>query len=133
MWARTAEGLKSFRDEQWAPFSFPDRTPAIEIMALAPARKGGLWVSATGRLLFLQGDGQPILRGELPNRSRSGISGMVEDSLGNVWLSSWGEGLFRIAPDGTGRKFSTRERVPDFLRCVFEDREGNIWVGSNGE
>jgi signal transduction histidine kinase/ligand-binding sensor domain-containing protein len=132
LWARTAQGLKFFRSGQWTSYSFPDRTPPIEIMAVARARRGGLLVSATGRLLLLQNDESPALRGELPDRSRAGISGMVEDSSGSVWLTSWGQGLFRIAPDGVSQKFSGPEGVPDFLLCVFEDREGNIWAGSNG-
>lgn len=56
---------------------------------------------------------------------------VFEDSCGNIWNGSNDEGLFKIMKDGTVRKFSIEEGLPNnSIRAIQEDREGRIWVGT---
>lgn len=55
---------------------------------------------------------------------------LTEDSRGNVWLPTWGTGLWVIAPTGAIRRMTTANGLlADSLRFVFEDREQNLWAG----
>jgi signal transduction histidine kinase/ligand-binding sensor domain-containing protein len=70
-----------------------------------------------------------------PPQSYAGVTSMVEDRLGNLWIASPGVGLLRFNPQE--RRFvryrhdsgDPNSVAEDSLRALFEDREGNIWVG----
>ena len=67
------------------------------------------------------------------------IKSAIEDSEGNLWIATYGQGLIKI-------KFSTdssqiNEKIiyntqtglnSDFINSVYQDREGNIWIGTFG-
>ena len=38
----------------------------------------------------------------------------------------------RTSPDGSLRRYDTRDGLPDpFVRSLWQDRDGNIWAGTN--
>lgn len=63
---------------------------------------------------------------------RSGVSALLEDSRGYLWIGTEGGGLAKF----DGRNFinyALEDGLPDnTITCVFEDRTGNIWVGTDG-
>jgi ligand-binding sensor domain-containing protein/serine phosphatase RsbU (regulator of sigma subunit) len=60
------------------------------------------------------------------------ITSIKEDSQGNIWLGSWGNGLTRIKTDGKINVFNTSNGLQDDkVGCIFEDAEGNILIGTN--
>ena len=66
------------------------------------------------------------------------ISGMLQDSDGNLWLATRLTGLFKIALDSTQQKIVdvTNFRNEGYLQSpavLFEDAERNLWSGSLGE
>lgn len=72
----------------------------------------------------------------------AGIEGpqqMLEDSQGNLWISTFGNGLYKLIPDGQGKftswvNFSEGNGLPgDNVKMVFEDREQNLWLGMYGD
>jgi signal transduction histidine kinase/ligand-binding sensor domain-containing protein len=78
-------------------------------------------------------------RQDLANTALTGITGMLEDGEGNLWLASQGLGLmkyererkrfisYRHSPDHAG------SLLEDRVNTLFEDKEGNIWVGLYGK
>ncbi|WP_321472012.1 two-component regulator propeller domain-containing protein [uncultured Paludibaculum sp.] len=72
--------------------------------------------------------------GHVTLERQPGVSGPVvkilRDSDGMLWAATWGQGLFRVTPNGA-ENWSTRDGLPDdFIRTLFEDRDGNLWIGS---
>jgi ligand-binding sensor domain-containing protein/signal transduction histidine kinase len=75
----------------------------------------------------------------LANTALTGITGMLEDREGNLWLASQGLGLmkyeherkrfisYRHSPDHVG------SLLEDRVNTLFEDKEGNIWVALFGK
>ncbi|WP_066631388.1 hybrid sensor histidine kinase/response regulator transcription factor [Labilibacter marinus] len=66
------------------------------------------------------------------------VFSILIDSEGCVWLGSYGDGLWRLKPDGSGGYMqdnfmfdSKSYALPsDFIRSILEDKKGNIWVGT---
>lgn len=54
------------------------------------------------------------------------------DSRGITWISTYGNGLFAIEPDGTFSHYTTESSNlrTNYLLFVTEDRAGNVWVGT---
>ena len=56
---------------------------------------------------------------------------IMQDSRGVLWVGANDEGITAIFKDGSCRKFSTDEGLPNnSVRAIEEDNEGNIWVGT---
>ncbi len=64
--------------------------------------------------------------------SSSYIRSMIEDSRGNLWLSTWTAGVTMY----DGKSFTTfREDdglISSYIWVIFEDSKGNLWFGSDG-
>lgn len=92
---------------------------------------GGVWI-ITGDSLRKFFDGDEVMRREIPGLPR-GIWNISEDSNGNVWVSTYDAGVFRIDPSGRLDRWDMSSGLRyNGIRFVFEDREHNLWIGSSG-
>lgn len=110
-------------DAQGARFARVDRIGDF-VTALAPARRGGIWVGQPDGTVMRLADGKrtadPAFTGLPP------VTDIVEDADGRVWIATW-RGLYRVAngrlsrvrPHGSGRD--------DYLLRLFQDTRGAIW------
>lgn len=63
------------------------------------------------------------------------IYSVFESSAGDIWVGTRMNGLFRISPDGTQKRFAAIDRSAytisdDQIRQFTEDTHGNIWFGT---
>ncbi len=76
--------------------------------------------------------------GELKSRlsistTLNDVWGAHETGDGQIWVTSFSEGLFRIEPSGAVAHYTTANGLRhNNSRFVFEDKESNLWVGSSG-
>jgi len=64
---------------------------------------------------------------------RTVIVGAGEDAAANLWVASYGSGLFRFSlREGWTRLGVEAGLTTISLRSLFADREGNAWVGTDG-
>jgi len=108
------------------------REAGFGVEGLAVSRSGGMWVAGCGRLRRFD-EGKWIADyGPFP-WSKGVLSEMREDRRGQLWLGTYGSGVFRYATNGAVLNLARKEGLPgNFVRSLLEDREGNIWVGTEG-
>lgn len=124
--------IARFSGGQYVTLKDADAKQDLYVRASLRCRTGGLWIT-NGRVLRKFHRGQ--WEGPEWNYSaiRTSVFGMCEDREGNVWLGTFGQGLFRCAPSGAIQRFTTAEGLShDVVRSICEDNEGNIWVGTDG-
>lgn len=98
---------------------------AAKIRTLFKDMRGTIWVGAQGGLfrLSLHGQNADCIR-------QAGVLGPVldiaEDRSGNLWISSFGNGVYRLNADGVQHWSSSTE---SFLRALLVDSKGNLWLG----
>lgn len=70
----------------------------------------------------------------------NGLTKIMQDKNGLLWIGTWGNGLFQFNPEN-----STFSKIPlyptplfkgnsefDTILDIFQDRNSNVWIGSNG-
>jgi ligand-binding sensor domain-containing protein/signal transduction histidine kinase len=99
------------------------------LLVIAPARDGGLWISAAERLLKLK-NGRLTTLLEAPEwpSAREVVQRLFEDSQGVLWIATRRNGLYRFE-GGQVRATPTQQQI---LSWVAEDSEHGVWVASKG-
>ncbi len=70
-----------------------------------------------------------------PSKELTGISAMLEDQDGNLWLATHGAGLLKFDRDHKrfiryrNNPLDTESLPQNNVESLFSDREGNIWAG----
>lgn len=132
VWAATAETLFRVEDGRLVPLWDGIKEPGFQIEALAAAQAGGCWLAGPDQVRRFDA-GRPRESRPLPAHRTSPTSALVEDREGNVWIATYGDGLFVCDKDGVYRILKRGQGLPtDLVRCLFEDREGNLWAGLEG-
>jgi len=78
-------------------------------------------------------------RSNVPSAALSGITGMLEDQQGNLWLASQGLGLLKFDREDKqliSYRYSANyadSLLEDRINTLFEDPEGNIWIALFGK
>jgi hypothetical protein len=102
--------------------------PAI----LAGGRHGDCWLAVNGRLRRIWADGRVADFG-VYQWSKGEVARMMEDRLGQLWVGTYGSGVYCYTTNGVARSFSSKDGLPgDLVRSLCEDHEGNVWVGTEG-
>ncbi len=63
----------------------------------------------------------------------STVSKIVEDHAGNIWIASYGHGLFRIQGENVEAFGSPSDSIPLNILTLFIDHAGCLWIGSAQE
>ncbi len=124
------------------PTEYPDNMSSSEFRAMLKDSRGRIWAAAKSRELYIYSPDLGHCR-RFPD-GESGDVGMIysifEDSEGNIWLGTKGDGLIRMKPDGEGyqwKRFRNDASDPNSLSSnniysVAQDNDGRIWVGTWG-
>ena len=127
--------LSKYEGDGWREIALPDeltnRSADLGLTVWAVGRDGQLKLAtANGVFSFDGGQFTGVRRASAPMQN---LVHYHEDPDGTLWLSSFANGLYRMAPNGQIRHFTAKDGFPsDSIRFVFRDREGNHWVGTNG-
>jgi ligand-binding sensor domain-containing protein/signal transduction histidine kinase len=130
LWAGTLTGIYEIRNTTIEQIGLNSEIKIRPAWGLATTKDGTLWIGTQdGLVLWKDGVLSPY-----PDR-RLGkwmITSLHEDKDQNIWVGTYGGGLFRINDRGV-ENFSTQQGLlQDFVISISEDREGSLWVGSGG-
>jgi ligand-binding sensor domain-containing protein/signal transduction histidine kinase len=140
-WVATRNGLDAFD---------PAKGRVTEHVPLPEERDFSFFEDRTGVfwILYASGNGLAVLdrktmhltrysfgRDDLPTHPLTGVSSMVEDQNGALWIGTFSDGLLRF--DRAQKRFIRYRNEPsdgmslpeDRITTLFEDREGNLWIG----
>ncbi len=143
LWLATSAGLYAFTEKtrQFKAYNFGTGAENF-LNKVVPGRNGVLWLG-TGRNLVRFDTATGTHRvfahdeGDAQSLSLTGITCILEDRLGRVWIGSeWSSGLDMLDPaTGRVRHFTFDENRKDGLgddkiKTIFESRDGRIWLGT---
>jgi ligand-binding sensor domain-containing protein/serine phosphatase RsbU (regulator of sigma subunit) len=135
LWTGGKEGLFQFKDENFVPAEIGQRYSLRNVDAIYEDRNGALWIGAqvgtsAQRALLQCKDGQCRSYGKKEGFTFNGLTAILEDHDGNLWMSNYGSGVLRFR-DGKFTPFTTKEALSDdAVNALFEDQEGNLWMGT---
>jgi signal transduction histidine kinase/ligand-binding sensor domain-containing protein len=128
-WCLRRGRLQQFSDTGVEDWIAPGEVTPQFVQALAPSRKGGVWVAISGKVRRLH---QGRWVEEPPDQpwSADPIGCLAESRSGDIVVGTRESGLFISAPQGKAAHFSrTNGLGQDWVRSLVVDREGNIWAG----
>jgi ligand-binding sensor domain-containing protein len=144
-WVATGEGLDRFdRTTGKVTLHIPSRELALGF-SFYEDRFGMFWLYhvSTSVLAVFDPKTNALIQYSLyerksPRSVLTGITTMLEDRNGTLWLGTNGAGLLKF--DREGRRFIAYRNNPvdpesiaqDSVISLFEDREGNLWAGLGG-
>src|SRR5207248_7024180 len=80
------------------------------------------WGLCRWRLSMLTPLGRP------PGLPNVFAANMLEDHRGDLWIGTWGRGLYRLHQDKIEPEYLPAES-PN-IRALAQDQNGNVWVGT---
>jgi len=121
----------------------PNNRSENEVRAMMHDQKGRLWIcSKDGRVRVYENEKEITVFGS-GNKQIGTVYSIIEDSKGNIWLGTKGDGLFKATPTDQKRNLYTLKNFrnnpadvsslsSDLVYSVIEDAKGRIWVGTLG-
>lgn len=109
-----------------------EENSAVNINALLEDRQGRIWAgTGNGVMIYnpVKGQLEP-LQGE---KLSGAVHALLEEREGAVWVGLQGEGLARIALDGSLAMFRMEQGLPaNTVLALCEDADGILWAGTSG-
>jgi len=140
-WVATGKGVDAFDREHGRVMEHVPLSEPLDFSFYEDSH-GVFW------LLYASGNGLAVLdrenrhltrysfgRENLPTRPLTGVSSMLEDQHGTLWIGTFSDGLLKF--DRAGQRFIRYRHDPsnpetlaeDRITTLFADHEGDIWVG----
>ncbi len=144
-WRKSSGAFGRVLDQQFVPLKAEDGSTDLRIRGIASRHAGGFWLVCSNRVCLAepkQEESDATLVASslavtptgwiLPESARN-LTGLVEDLEGNLWLATWGHGVFCFSSSGTCRRLGVNEGLShEVVRALWLDREGSLWVGTDG-
>src|ERR1035437_7966024 len=113
------------------PFMFDGANGNTFVARVVPARDGGLWVLANGRLKKWR-EGQWVADlGDCPCE-RGFVTELLETRSGMLLAGTVKDGLYLLTGPEPVHFSRNNGLAHDWVRSLCEDYEGNIWIGTGG-
>ncbi|MDI6802668.1 MAG: two-component regulator propeller domain-containing protein [Bacteroidota bacterium] len=94
--------------------------------------KGRNWIGTVHGLKILRNGNLSSYSGQ-NGQLEFRINTIMEDQIGNLWIGTHGNGLYKLDTAGYIKKFYIKDEISlDRVVSLFEDTEGGIWIGTRG-
>jgi signal transduction histidine kinase/ligand-binding sensor domain-containing protein len=132
-WVAERDGLDEFdRDSGHVKFHVPIRNPSRDF-SFFEEKSGVFWI------FYSSGNGLACFDRKASTTALSGVTAMLQDLRGDLWLATEGSGLLKLDRENhrfIGYRFTVGNPdglAEDRINTLFEDREGCIWVALRGK
>ncbi len=132
IWVGANGGLFRLRETLFSNFTMRDGLSGNYIRTVMQDPRGRLWVGSARGLDWIDADGA-VHKLALPTESGNAPSvlSLAQDKQGNVWIGTYGDGLYRLAADDSIRRFGVENGLPPGnVRAVAVDDDGVAWLGT---
>jgi len=133
LWVGGAAGV-----DRWTGSAFDHVSAASEAamtISLTADNDGGLWIGRSGGLDYRNADGHIRPAAERAGLSNSGVTGVLRDRQGTLWIATRG-GLNRFVDGELRRLHGTPRPSPALVTgpvlAMLEDHEGGLWFATLG-
>jgi ligand-binding sensor domain-containing protein/AraC-like DNA-binding protein len=131
LWVGTFDsGLKRLKNGKF--ISYPPLKDREEmIFSQFQDRHGNTWIGTLEGKLFRCRDNEFIESMEISEIAGTGILAVADDTTGNLWLGTNGNGVFQKRKNGKTLHLSTAQGLADNLvTSIFRDSGGRLWFGT---
>ncbi len=129
LWVATESRLNLLRSSN-SLWSYLKQNTIKENMIgeLLLTRKGDLWVGADSGLVIYQSDGNVRHIMSILGQTLTAITGLAEDTEGNIWVSSGMKFIGAYKWDGSAWSyFGVNQGLPCLVHKIVMDRDGKLW------
>ncbi len=127
MWFAASDGLYTLRNGRMVKRSMGPGPDSTQLRG-AVFRKSGELVVADERGVYIQRGGgwEKLIDRSIPG----GIGALAEDADQNLWIGTYGTGVYRYANDSL-TKFTPEQGFGGIrVYAIYPDAEGAVWVGT---
>ena len=130
LWAGTLTGIYEIRGTSIELLTSQNEMRIRPAWGLAAGKDGTLWIGTQdGLVSWKNGILTPYPDSRL---GKWMITSLHEDKHQNIWVGTYGGGLFRINENGAENFTTADGLIQDFVISISEDREGSLWIGTGG-
>lgn len=132
IWVGANGGLFRLRETLFSNFTMRDGLSDNYIRAVMQDPRGRLWIGSAKGLDWMD-DGGAIHKLALPTESGNAASvlSLAQDKHGNIWIGTYGDGIYRVAANDSIRRFGVESGLPaGNVRAVAVDDDGVVWLGT---
>jgi signal transduction histidine kinase/ligand-binding sensor domain-containing protein len=127
MWISTDDGVRLIRDGR--VIDFGDKHGVTEsVSVFLEDRDGNLWMAMKN--LYRYRDGKFTKFTSEKDFFRPGISSLVEDHEGSIWITILGTGIARLKDSKLITYTSKEAPINDYVWGLHEDSQGGVWIGN---
>ncbi len=132
LWAGASGGLFRLRETLFHNFTRHEGLSGDYVRAVLEDSRGRFWIGTASGLDWMDAAGKIHVQ-PLPTASGTppSVLSLAQDRAGGLWIGSYGDGLYRLDPDGSVQRYGTAEGLPyGNIRAIAEDAQGRIWLGT---
>ncbi|MEP6664604.1 MAG: two-component regulator propeller domain-containing protein, partial [Verrucomicrobiota bacterium] len=135
IWVGTPKELAFWDGKKFSNMTPTNGESGINVLHLAPAVDGGIWVRTPGWLRKCDNRHWSV-EASLANlelKESQFPLWIYPDIQGGAWLIKYGSGLWHVDLSGKVSNIGLDQGLPsNLIECWLQDREGNMWVGLVG-
>lgn len=132
IWVGASGGLFRLRETLFHNVTQNEGLSGDYVRAVLEDSRGRFWVGTASGLDWMDANGRIHVQ-PLPTASGTppSVLSLAEDRAGGLWIGSYGDGVYRLGPDGSVRRYGTTDGLPHGnIRAIAEDAQGRIWLGT---
>lgn len=131
-WLGTSNGLFRFDGTRYIQVSAADSLKDASYTAIFEDVSGTIWTgTSTGTIVTIR-LGKPELFNPEEGNPAAGITGIAQDSNGNIWFSTYGEGAYCWSRNRLFNVDSEDGLGDNFTYTIVGDHSGRVWIGTDG-
>jgi ligand-binding sensor domain-containing protein/signal transduction histidine kinase len=132
LWVTTEREVAVWQGDRFEPLSRQPSQQNPDYGLVAASAQGGCWVGQQDHLQRWNA-GRCVENYPSHQWAKGDLYCMLEDRDGQVWLGTYGSGLFCYSTNGSVLHVGTDEGLPgNLIRSLCQDSEGDLWVGTEG-